>query len=229
MKKLIALAALTAVSTVPSFAQTIATWTFETTSGSITGSGTTLTGIAADSGTGTASQVHASSATYSSPAGNGSAHSLSANTWAVGDYTQFQLSTVGFSGLSLSYDQVSSGTGPRDFTLSYSLDGTSFTQIGGTYSVLANASPNPVWNSATASSLYTFNDNLGSSVDNSPTVFFRIADASAVNPNGGAVATTGTDRVDNFSVFVTPVPEPSTMALGIAGGLAGLVIWKRRK
>jgi len=28
---------------------------------------------------------------------------------------------------------------------------------------------------------------------------------------------------------VFTVPEPSSIALGIAGGLAGLVIWKRRK
>ena len=93
MKKLIALAALTAVSAVPSFAQTIATWTFETTSEAITGSGTTLTGIAAELWhRARLRRFTPSSATYSSPAGNGSAHSLSANTWAVGDYTQFQLS-----------------------------------------------------------------------------------------------------------------------------------------
>lgn len=33
--------------------------------------------------------------------------------------------------------------------------------------------------------------------------------------------------IDNFTI--TSVPEPSTVALGILSGLAGLVIWKRRK
>ena len=113
--------------------------------------------------------------------------------------------------------------------MSYSLNGTSFTQIGSTYSVLANAAPNPAWNAVTASSLYTFNYDLGSLVDNSSTVYFRIADASTTSANGGTVAAAGTDRIDNFSVFTTPVPEPSAVALGILGGLAGLVIWKRRK
>jgi hypothetical protein len=229
MKKFLALAILFSVSAVPSFADTLATWTFETTSASIGGASNHLDNIAADIGSGTASGVHASASTaWSSPAGNGSAHSFSDNNWAVGDYAQFQLSTVGFHGLSLSYDQTSSTTGPRDFTLSYSLNGSSFTQIGSTYSVLANSAPN-AWNATTSSSLFTFNYDLGSLVDDSATVFFRIADASTTSANGGTVATTGTDRIDNFSVFTTPVPEPSSVALGILGGLAGLVIWKRRK
>ncbi len=230
MKKFLALAAVLTITAAPSFAQSVATWTFETTSASITGSSNHIDNIAADAGSGTASGVHASaSTTWSSPAGNGSAHSFSDNNWAVGDYAQFQLSTVGFTGLSLSYDQISSSTGPRDFTLSYSLDGSTFTTIGSTYQVLANATPNPTWNATTASSLYTFNYNLGSSIDNSPTVYFRITDSSTTAANGTTVATTGTDRIDNFSVFTTPVPEPSSVAIGIAGGLAGLVIWKRRK
>ena len=156
MKKLLALAALTAVSAVPSFAQTIATWTFETTSGSITGSGTSLTGIAADSGTGTASQVHASSATYSSPAGNGSAHSFSANTWGANDYTQFSFSTTGLHGISLSFDQTSSSTGPKDWTLSYSLNGTTFTTFN--FNLLPPSerrAPNVAWNATTSSSVFT--------------------------------------------------------------------------
>jgi len=230
MKKFLALATLAALSAAPSYAQTISTWTFETTSASIAGTSNHIDNIAADVGSGFASGVHASSATvWSSPAGNGSAHSFSDNNWAVGDYAQFQLSTIGFSGLSLSYDQTSSGTGPRDFALSYSLDGSSYTTLGGTYAVLANAAPNPTWNAVTASSLYTLNYNLGSLVDNSSTVYFRITDMSTTSANGGTVAATGTDRIDNFSVFVTPVPEPSTVAIGILGGLAGLFIVKRRK
>src|SRR6185312_17097975 len=105
MKKSLALAALVTISAAPSFAQTVATWTFETTSNSITGSSTSLGPIAADVGTGSASGLHASSAsTWSHPSGNGSPSSFSVNTWAVGDYWQFQTSTIGFNGLSLSYD-----------------------------------------------------------------------------------------------------------------------------
>ena len=229
MKKFLALAALSAVSAVPSYAQSIATWTFETTSNSITGTSATIGPIAADSGTGNATGVHASSATvWSHPAGNGSPSSFSVNTWAVGDYFQFQFSTTGFHGLSLSWDQTSSNTGPGHYTLSYSLDnGANFTTVG-SYSVLPNASPN-AWNINTANSLFTLSYDLGSAIDDSSSVLVRLTDADTVSANGGTVATTGTDRIDNFNVFTTPVPEPSAAALGILGGLSGLLIWKRRK
>jgi hypothetical protein len=228
MKTFLALTTLVLASATPLYADTVATWTFESSSSSIAGTSNHIDGIAAEVGSGIASGVHASASTvWSSPAGNGSAHSFSANNWSVGDYWQLQVNTTGYHGLSLSFDQTGSGTGPRDFTLSYSLNGSSFTQIG-SYSVLANASPNPLWNSTTSSSLYTYNYDLGSLVDDSPTVYFQIMDADTTSTTGGTVGTGGTDRIDNFSVFTTPVPEPSTVAIGILSGLAGLFIWKRR-
>ena len=211
MKKFLVLAAAASVSVIPSFADTIATWTFETTSTSITGSGTTLGGINADVGTGTASEVHAGTATWSSPAGNGSTHSFSATAWAANDYAQFQFSTTGFHGLSLSFDQTSSNTGPGHYNLSYSLDGGANFTVVGPYSVLANASPNPTWNATTPSPLFTLSYNLGSAIDDTSTVLVRLTDADNVSANGGTVAATGTDRIDNFSVFTTPVPEPSSV------------------
>jgi hypothetical protein len=236
MKKFLALAALISVSAASSFADTLATWTFETdplAANYTPGANTATTNFFADAGvqagTAAATGLHSGSATYSSPSGNGSTKSLNVNTWAVGDYWQFQLSTVGYNGLSLSFDQTSSGTGPRDFNLSYSLNGTTFTQIGSTFIVNSNAAPNPTWNITTSSSLYTYSYDLGSSVDNSGTVFFRITDADTTSAGGGTVAASGTDRIDNFSVFTTAVPEPSAVAFGILGGLAGLVAWKRRR
>src|SRR5262249_25623965 len=69
--------------------------------------------IAASAGTGSASGTHASSATAwgnagASIAGNGSAQSFSSNTWAVGDYYQFQTSTLGLSNIGIQFDQISS-------------------------------------------------------------------------------------------------------------------------
>jgi len=235
MKKILALTALVIASSLPSVADTLATWTFESTGlGTYSpGAGVVTTNFYAEgglqAGTAAASGFHSGTSVYSSPVGNGSSKSLSSAGWAIGDYWQFQLSTVGYNGLSLSFDQTGSGTGPRDFTLSYSLDGSSFTPIGNTYSILANASPNPLWNGTTSSSVYTSNINLGSLVDDLPTVYLRLTDVSTVSASGGTVGSGGTDRVDNFSVFTTPVPEPSTVAFGILGGLAGLFVWKRRK
>jgi hypothetical protein len=145
----------------------------------------------------------------------------------VGDYAQFQLSTVGSSGLSLSFDQTSSSTGPKDFVLSYSLNGTSFTTITA-YSPQVNGSPNVAWSAGTASSVYTITEDMGSLIDDSSTVYFRLTDADTTSEggNGGVVAPTGTDRIDNFTVFTTPVPEPTMVALLGLGGLGFLL---RRK
>ena len=64
------------------------------------------------------------------PAGNGSAHSFSSNVWAVGDYYQFQVSTLGQSQIGLVFDQTSSSTGPGNFKVQYSTNGTTFTDTG---------------------------------------------------------------------------------------------------
>jgi hypothetical protein len=105
-------------------------WYFEDTSPLITGSGTSLSGIAPEFGSGTASAFHASPLTvWSSPVGNGSSHSFSADHWAVGDYWQFQISTIGLAPDFITYDQTRSSTGPAQFKLSYSTDGVNFTSF----------------------------------------------------------------------------------------------------
>jgi len=57
---------------------------------------------------------------------------------------------------------------------------------------------------------------------------------SAIDFRQGTATQAPTLTADNLAVGTTfadvaNVPEPSSVALGIAGGLAGLVIWKRRK
>lgn len=207
--------------------QIISQWTFENSFASLTGTGATLTGIAPEVGTGSASGVHASAATvWSSPSGNGSLHAFSANTWGVGDYWEFQTSTIGYSGLTLSYDQTSSNTGPGRSTLQFSTDGTTFTPIGAEYVILANAAPN-AWNTTTNNPLSTFTYDLSGipSLNNASTVYFRIVDTSTTSANGATVAAGGTDRIDNFTLSV---PEPQSLTL-----LAGLALlgsrWFRRR
>jgi hypothetical protein len=209
-------------------AQIIAQWTFEE-SGSAYNTPVTansIGGIAPEIGAGFASGFHASSAaSWSSPVGNGSAESLSVNNWAVGDYWQFEVSTLGYQGIRFSFDQTSSSTGPRDFRLAYSTDGSTFTGFA-TYSVLANAAPN-AWTSGAYNPLHTYSFDLSSvtAIDNSPNVYLRLIADSTVSAGGGTVGTGGTDRVDNVTVSV--VPEPATLAL-LGLGLGGLAIARRR-
>jgi hypothetical protein len=206
-------------------AATIAQWTFETSQPATSGS------FAAEIGSGSALGHHAGTSTYTSPSGNGSAHSFSSNTWAVGDYYQFQVSSLGLSNIVLSWDQISSATGPKSFNLSYSTNGTDFTTFGTTYTVLANASPN-TWSSSSSNtaSSYTFDLSSITAINNQSSVYFRLVDASTTSANGGTVATAGTDRVDNFTITAAAVPEPESYAMMLAGlGLMGFIARRRSK
>jgi hypothetical protein len=233
MKKLLVVAALSAWPLIPqvSSADILAQWTFEVnTPGDLTDSAT-ISGIFADVGAGTASALHASPATdWTTPAGNGSANSLSGNTWGVGDYFEFSLSSGGYAGIGITFDQVSSGTGPRDFYLAYSTDGSAYTQFGGSYVVLANAAPNS-WSSGTpiATTSYSFDLSSITALDDVPAIYFRVVNSSTVSANGGTVATGGTSRVDNFTVTATAVPEPGVLALTGGFGLLLLSFQRRRR
>lgn len=219
IKTLLATAAVIAPLALPAHAVTVVQWDFENPPADLNNS-TTAPSVAASLGTGTAGGFHASSATdWSTPSGNGSANALSSNTWATGDYYQFSFSTTGYKDLVLSVDQISSSTGPTSFTLSYSTNGTSFTNFG-TYSVLTT----PSWSSATYNALHTYSFDLSSltSLDNQASVFVRLV--SNVTPAAG-----GTGRVDNFTVTMAPVPEPGTTAMLLAGlATLGFVARRRR-
>jgi hypothetical protein len=202
-----------------STAQTIAKWTFET---SIP---TTAGPYSPEVGSGSASGSHAGASVYTSPAGDGSAHSFSATNWAVGDLWQVSSSTAGYSGIQLEWDQISSATGPKNFDLSYSTDGTTYLPILG-YSVLANSSPN-AWSATTysAASHYSVDLSAFTDINNAANVFFRLTDNSTTSANGGTTAFGGTDRLDNFTIEV--VPEPSSVVL-IGLGCAAMLARRRR-
>ncbi|MBK9099321.1 MAG: hypothetical protein IPM14_14640 [bacterium] len=105
------------------FAQTItASWSFEGVTTTNTGT-TPIISVGsplADAGALTAGSaftaLHANALTvWSNPAGNGSVKSVSSNYWTVGDYYQFSFSTTGYSNIAITWDQMGSSTGPRDF------------------------------------------------------------------------------------------------------------------
>jgi hypothetical protein len=244
LKKAILIASLSCASLTHLPAQIIAQWNFE---GLTFPSGPTVPSatpnpsagsLSADVGSGTASALHASSSTvWSTPAGNGSAKSISSTQWAVGDYYQFQVSTVGFSSINIGFMQTSSNTGPSSFKLQYSVDGTTFSDFT-TYSVPATSAVPPQtlsWNPSTYQPLSTLYFDLSAvtAINNLPAVYFRITDASTVSINGGTVATAGTGRVDTFTVSqgavdIAPVPEPGTVAL-VAVGLGAILFGARRR
>jgi hypothetical protein len=225
MEKLIlaSVVAMTVVA-VSAWAQdpTIADWTFDTSAP--TTAGPYNPEIGAGSAWGSGLNV------YSSPAGNGSAHSFSANGWATAspttnDYWEFEVSTLGLSGITVTYDQNGSSTGPRDFVFQYSTDGTTFTPVGSQYSLASGIT----WSTTGSPQGTHESDDLSSitALNNQSTVYFRIVDNSTVDIAGGAVGASGTDRVDNFLVTAA-IPEPSTVLL-VGAGLVGLLAIRRRR
>jgi len=206
----------------PAYADTIANWTFESLTLGSTHTNTPpdgwLNNVAPETGMGAASGFHAATNTlYSAPGGNGSDNSISANRWAVDDYYQFTVSTIGFKAISLSYDQASSPTGPASFQFSYSANGTDFTPFGSAYAIASNN-----WTSV------SFDLGSVTDLDNQSSVYFRIVDVSTIAINGSSVGTSGTDRIDNFIVTAALVPEPSIVTLGVVGGLTCLIAGRRK-
>lgn len=221
-----------ALTSVSAQAATIALWNFESPNPADATAAIYPNAIAPAIGSGNAKGVHASAATaWTTPVGNGSTDSFSSNTWAVGDYYEFSTNTTGFSGINVSWDQTSSNTGPRDFKLAYSTNGTTFTDFFTGITVLANAAPNPTWTSGTVNAVFNFTANLASviALNNQTNVFFRLIDTSTVSANGGAVAAGGTSRVDNFTISGTSTPVPLPAAVWLLGSaLGGISVLRRR-
>lgn len=207
-------------------------WDFESLASTFIVTATSPGSIGASIGSGTATGSNLGSI-WTSPVGNGSARALSGSFWAVGDYFQFEASTTGYRDVSVSFDQTSSGTGPREFKLQYSIDGTSFTDVGN-YKVLQNTTTGgrTSWNSNSTflQSAYSISFPLSgtTAVNDRASVFFRLTMWDTPAANGGPVNTVGTSRIDNFTVTATAVPEPATYATLAGVSLVGLAAWRRR-
>jgi hypothetical protein len=180
--------------------------------------------VNASTGTGTATGLHASAATdWSTPSGNGGGNAYSSNTWAVGDYLQFQTSTTGFSNIGLEFLQVGSNTGPRDFKLQYSTDGSTFLDFANNAYVV-QPSDTPGWGATAVPAgldRYMFNLTGISALNEQANVYFRLSvtgTATAGPATGwapgveGPIQTGGTSRIDDFTVYseydLTPPAAP---------------------
>lgn len=224
MRKLLTMSAIgvaTLMAAARAQADDLAIFTFETSQP--TGTGTANGSYAAEGGVNAtfsfASGAHASSATaWSHPSGNGSVESFSSNNWGVGDYYQFTTGTLDFEDIVIRWDQTRSSTGPASFKLQYSADGDTFTDAG-SYTV-----PAVNWSSTTADATGTtsFSQNLSTvtSLEDDPSVFFRLVATSAA---GG---TAGSNRVDNVRISAAPIPEPASLGLL---GLSALALRRRRR
>ena len=179
----------------------LASWTFETSLPS--NSGPYAPEIGVQTATAEARCVHVSSSTaYAANQGNGSAKSFWANTWAVGDYYEFRISTVGLTGVQLSFDQTSSSGGPRDFKISYSINGGGTFSDLITYTVPVSNGAAIVWYPTPVNSASSLSFDLSSfgALNNQSSLILRLVCASSTTLTGGSLSSSGSSRVDNVLV-----------------------------
>lgn len=245
MKKIILLLAIASVLNLDCARASVvlANWTFEnyTPSATATATGPTLLAEAGlGAGVAVATGVHASSsAVWSAPSGNGSTKSFSVNNWTVGDYFQFRTSSLGYAGITLGWDQTGSSTGPTNFSLLYSTDsGVNFTQLA-TYAIvksvagLINYSDNTTgagWSSSKTAINTSFSYDFSSitGLNNNSNIVFRLAQLNNITTGTTTVQGGGTGRIDNV-IITASVPEPSSGALLVLGGMALVAIRSLRK
>lgn len=201
---------------------TLVEWTFENSIPTL-GDSATITGISAETGSGSASGVHASANTdWSNPAGDGTAESFASNNWASGDYFEFSttLNTSLYDSLVISWSQSGSNTGPKDFTFSYDIGSTGIFIGTETYAVSSSSS----WTDLQ----YTIDL---SSVTGSSLIQVRLTNTSGVAINLGSVGTSGSSKVDTFNISgnLSAVPEPSTYAAFAGVAMLGFAAYRRRQ
>lgn len=139
----------------------------------------------------------------------------------IGDYYQFQVSTLGFSGLQFSLDQTGSFGGVTNVTFfAYSLDGISFTTVNNNVVVV----PGVTWNSTTRNTacITSFDLSHVTQLDTQSDVYLRVS--ANIPPFANA---NGTWTIDNVSLSGIQVPEPRSLVL--LGGPMLVLLLRSRK
>lgn len=203
-------------SLVPVFAKaqtdTLAFWTFESRSGQ-SSAVSTYGPLIPEQGSGELTMLRQSATlllvTFAN-AGNGTAKSLNATTWTtIGDYVQFKVNATGLANLQLSLEQGSAGTlGPRDFKVSYSTDGSNFTDLpAGGYQVTQSLST--TWSASTYLPGFNKSFTMPAALDNEAIVYIRLSITSTTNVSGGTTPNGGSSRFDNILITGIPYVAPT--------------------
>jgi len=153
------------------------------------------------------------------PAGQALSLQGGSSTANNGRNLTFNVSTLGFSNIVVSFATQGTSTGFNNNQFQYSLDGITFVNFGPPYVPATAFGSVPLV--FTLSSIAGLNDNANAA--------FRIVFS-------GASSATGTNRIDNFVVEGSPsgtpepsgVPEPATAAL-LVTGLSGLYGLRKRR
>ncbi len=145
------------------------------------------------------SLTRASFVTWVNGAGPSSTPGFAPNSdkWNVlGDaYWQTEFSTTGYEALTLSSKQKGSDTGPRNFQVQWSLDGTNWSNVSGSSITVGNN-----WTSGVLDNVA-----LPAEMKNQAKVYLRWMKSSNVSVNSGTVAANGTNRIDDIIIQGKPL------------------------
>lgn len=146
----------------------------------------------------------------------GQALSLQGGTGTAnnGRHLTFNVSTLGFSNIVVSFATQGTSTGFNSNQFQYSLDGINFVDFGLPYTPASAFGTAPL-----VFSLVSI-----AALNNNPNAAFRIV-------FNGASSATGTNRIDNFvveGIAVSDVPEPVSAIL-LLTGLSGLYAARKRR
>jgi hypothetical protein len=208
----------------------------------------TLTGVAtytvaADVGSGTVTMSRTGSAgSISAVAGNGTTRSLSGNNLfgATSLYT-FKFNIDDLDTINFAFDTISSASGPRDFLVSYSLDGVSYSTLANfavaSFTQTTTSAPGTTsafWIGTSSQSVFrqsfalpaSFSDaNIGVAGDFG---YLRLGVVGSVAYSSVSALSSGTNRLDNVLITGSAVvPEPA--AISILPLAAAALSSRRRK
>lgn len=146
----------------------------------------------------------------SDPAGASLSLVAGSGTPGNGTFISFNASLTAFENPIITYATQGTGSGYNSVQLSYSIDGTNFTNFGSAYTPPASFA------------LQTFDLSTVDVLDGAASATFRLTFS-------GATATSGNNRIDNLQLNATAIPEPSSIAIGSLAGLGLLGYRLRRK
>ncbi|OAB30164.1 hypothetical protein PMSD_20440 [Paenibacillus macquariensis subsp. defensor] len=146
-------------------------------------------------------------ATGSGPSGK-AGKAIASSDWTMDPaYWEASVTTTGFTNIQVSSLQYGSGTGPKDFKVEYSLDEKLWSPIPNSNIAVASN-----WTSGKLVNL-----SLPAKADNQSVVYIRWIKASLMSVNNAAIASGGTDRIDEISMTGIPsdIQQPPVQVTGI--------------
>ncbi|WP_108530517.1 Ig-like domain-containing protein [Paenibacillus elgii] len=145
--------------------------------------------------------------------GPGSVQVDSANNWTVQGYWKASFATNGYSNITISSKQYSSGTGPKNFKLQYSLDGSTWKDVAGGAITVGNAT----WAGGVLDKVQ-----LPADANDQSLLYVKwllVNDESARNGTGSytndKIAATGTSRIADVVVEGIPTASGPVSVTGV--------------